>query len=100
MSDVYLSEGSLMMAVSALVRASEELTSENAGRPTSGFDSLTGIAGEVDLYLRGVSVARAALADAAKTAGRATRGLLEDASRLDATLAASLDSGFAMRAGQ
>lgn len=96
MSDLRLDEGALTRATEELGRATSRMLTGNASRPTGGFESLTGIADDVDLYLRGVSVARAGLSDAAKTAGQATRQLMRDSAVLDAQLAAALSGGFAV----
>lgn len=97
MAGLSLSDDALLRAIQHAVSAQQTMLTGNRARPTSGFESLTGIAGEVDLYLRGLQVARAALADAAMTAGQGLRQVMEDASTLDGALAASLDADFAVR---
>lgn len=97
MNDFRLPDRTWSGAVDVLVEASNEMVSDNVARPKSGFGSLSGFAGEIDLYLRGVSVARAALADAAKTAGRSAHSLMESSASLDSQLAASLNTGYAVK---
>lgn len=96
MSQFHLDTAAATHAISAFVGAATGIASSDQPRPTGGFESLTGIAEDVDLHLRGVSVARAALADAATTAGKGVRELMEAAESLDAALAAALDSDFAV----
>ncbi|WP_449277687.1 hypothetical protein [Leucobacter sp. GX24907] len=97
MGDFRIDSEAASSAISSLVSAATQMTTGNKPRPTAGFESLTGIAGDVDLYLRGLSVARAALADAAVTAGRSVRAVMDQASTLDAELGAALDADFAVR---
>lgn len=97
MADLSLSDYALRQAIEYAVSAQQTMLAGNRTRPTGGFDSLTGIAGDVDLYLRGLQVARAALADAAMTAGRSLSQVMEDASTLDGALAAALDTDFAVQ---
>lgn len=98
MSDLELSEAELSAAAAAdLGDAAILMVSDNKARPTGGFESLSGIADEVDLFLRGVSVARAALAAAAKSGKEAVASLMEDSTKLDSLLAGSLYSGYAVQ---
>lgn len=97
MSEFHIDFDDASRAIRTLVGAAGQMTSGNAPRPTSGFESLTGISGDVDLYLRGLSVARAALADAARTAARSVREVMDQASRLDGKLAAALEADYSVR---
>lgn len=97
MADLSLTDATIAGAIGHIVTAENEMLDGNAPRPSGGFESLTGIGGEVDLYLRGMQVGRAALADAAKTAARGLRHLMEESTALDADLAASLSAGFAVQ---
>lgn len=96
MAELALPDSEIAGAIEYLVAAEHSMLNGNATRPTDGFDSLTGIAAEIDLYLRGMQVGRAALADAARTAGQGLRELMQEAHSLDANLAASLGGGFAV----
>ena len=97
MSDLELSDAELTAAAADLAGAAIWMVSDIRPRPTNGFESLSGIAAEVDLYLRGVSVARAALADAAKGSSTLLLSLIEDSTDLDSVLAGSLYPGYAVQ---
>lgn len=97
MGDFHIDSEAASSAISSLVGAANQMTSGNKPRPAAGFESLTGIAGDVDLYLRGLSVARAALADAAVTAGRSVRAVMDQAATLDGDLTVALDADYAVR---
>ena len=96
MSEFYLDVASASGVIATLVGAASRIATTSAPRPRGGFESLTGVEADVDLYLRGVSVARAALSDAAITSGQSIRDLLESTAKLDAELAASLNRDFAL----
>lgn len=97
MADLTVSDHALESAIGRIVSAVDEMLDGNRARPADGFDSLTGIGGEVDRYLRGAQVGRAALADAARTAGQGLRHLMQEAERLDSGLAESLGADFAVQ---
>lgn len=99
MADLTLSDRDCERAISHLVTAADALASAKHARAIDGFESLTGIGADVEQYLRGLRVARAALADAARTAGQSIRSLMREATDLDSAAAASLDSGFLVRGG-
>lgn len=93
-----LSDAELAEAGQALVAACSVMTS--GGRtPDGGLPSLTGIGPEVDLHVRGLMVARAALADAAKTASESVASVMHDSGALDAAIADALYEGFAVKGG-
>ncbi|MGJ0205001.1 hypothetical protein [Leucobacter sp. gxy201] len=96
MAGLLLIDAAIEDAIGHIVAAEHEMLVGRNSRPTGGFESLTGIAAEVDVFLRGVHVGRAALADAAKTTGRGLRTLLHEMSSLDAAHASALDAGFAV----
>jgi len=97
MAELILRVRDLQSAIAHLGAAEDAMLRGSPVRTGAGFASLTGIEDEVDMFLRGVQLARASLADAAKTAARGLRELMGEASALDAQLAASLDAGFAVR---
>lgn len=84
----------------ALVTASYVMSHNNAQRGTGVFDSMTGIGTQVEHYLKGMSVARAALGDAAKTASESVAMVMEESAALDTLISANLATGFAVRKGQ
>lgn len=94
MSDLSVNDTALRVAGDALTSACRLMVTENEGRPGEGLASLTGIAEEVSLHLRGLQVARAALADAAKGGAQATADLMESGDALDREIAASLYRGY------
>jgi len=93
--ELKLDEADLLVAGRSLVEASATMTSGDAG-DLGYLPSLTGIGAEVDRYLVGLSTARASLADAAKTAGRALASVAGESGELDALIAASLPEDFAL----
>lgn len=97
MSDLELSDSELAAVAADLGGAATGMVSGHRPRPTSGLESLNGIAAEVDLYLRGLSVARAALADAAKSSGTLLASLITHSTDLDSALAGSLGPGYAVQ---
>ncbi|QZY52994.1 hypothetical protein [Leucobacter tenebrionis] len=99
MAELTILDSALEGAIWHTVRAVNEM-SENVPRPNDGFAGLTGISGEVELHLRGLQVGRAALADAALTAGRGLHGLMHESDALDARLAGSLNSGFSVQGAE
>lgn len=92
-----LDDGALALARRALVSASDVMVSGNARMPAETLPSLSGIGARVDLHLRGLAVARTALADAASTAGAAVASVMRESSELDAAIAGSLPEGFAVK---
>lgn len=101
MSDqLKLNDSELSAAGASLVTASFVMVSDNNARPTGQFESLSGIGGQVEHYLKGLSVARAALADAAKTGSESVAGVMRDSSDLDAYISTNLASGFSVRKGK
>lgn len=94
MAELLLIDAAVEDAIGHIVAAEHEMLRGRHTPPAGGLESLTGIAGEVDLFLRGLQVGRAALADAAKTSGRGLRALLHETSSLDAAHASALDAGF------
>lgn len=97
MSEFHIDSEAASGAIASLLGAAARLNAKEPPRSGAGFESLTGIADDVELYLRGVHVARAALADAATTAGRSIRELMDRASALDGELSAALDADYAVR---
>lgn len=87
----------MAQAISAAVVASRVMETSSVGRPTSGFGSVTGlVSSEVSYFLRGISVARDALADAALSAGKLLQDATAEAITLDTAIAESLAVGFAL----
>ena len=100
MSDrLTFSDSELSHVGSTLGNAARTMEEGSAGRPSAHIPSLTGIGDEADAFLRGVEVAQGALADAAKSASHVASGLMADSSALDARLAATLYTGYAVEAG-
>lgn len=97
MADLLVSDAVLEGAIGHIVTGSGCMVDGNAPRPAGGFESLTGIAGEVELFLRGLQAGRASLADAGRSAGQGLRSMMQEVSALDASLASSLSAGFAVR---
>lgn len=82
---------------SGLVSAAQVMAQGNRAVPSGAWESLTGIGGGVRTFLHGLQTGRSALADAAKTAGGEVAGAMRESSALDALIANSLYSGFAVR---
>lgn len=87
-------------ASAELVDAANLMVEGNTRRPSARLESLTGIGAQVEHYLKGLSVARAALADAAKTASESARDLGDEARAVDRQLSGALASGFAVQGKQ
>ncbi|MCW2288831.1 hypothetical protein [Leucobacter luti] len=96
---LHLPDSELTAAGASLGTAAQEMSAGSSGRPSGSWDSLSGIGGAVDEYLRGVALARDALADAAKTAANTVSGLMSDSAELDAYLAQTVYSGYAVSKG-
>jgi hypothetical protein len=96
MTDALKLDGAELLAAGRLlIEASATMTSGDAG-DLGYLPSLTGIGAEVDRYLVGLGVARASLADAAKTASRTLASVTEESGELDALIAGSLPEDFAL----
>ncbi|WP_449283080.1 hypothetical protein [Leucobacter sp.] len=80
-----------------LVSAAQVMMESDRSVPPAALESLTGVGGAVHRFLNGLQTGRFALADAAKTAGGEVAGVLRESSALDALIADSLYSGFAVR---
>lgn len=91
-----VSDAALSAAGVTLTSAAHSLVSQNVAAPSGAFDSLTGIDQVVQGFLNGVTVARAALADAAKQTSAAVADLMQSSDELDAYMVRSLYSGFAV----
>ena len=89
----------LHAAGEALVTASYVMVHNNLRAPTEAFDTLSGAGAQVEHYLKGMAVARAALADAAKTAGESIAALMRESEQLDELIASNLSTGYAVRKG-
>lgn len=96
---LHLPDSELTAAGATLGIAAQEMSAGSGGRPSGNWDSLSGLGGTVDEYLRGVTLARDALADAAKTAAGTVSGLMADSAELDAYLAETVYSGYAVGKG-
>lgn len=96
---VQLSDEALGVASAALLVAENCMSSQSRVDRLGHVASLTGIGGDVQQFLSGVSVARAALADAARTASQAVAGVMRESTALDTQLATSLSSEFAVAGG-
>jgi hypothetical protein len=94
-----LNDGDLQFTGSVLVAAASGMTSGNVRRPAGDLPSVSGIGGAVTRYLQGVNVARAALADAARTGGEAVARIMSDSSELDRQIAQALGDDFALTRG-
>jgi len=92
-----INDQTLLAVGASLVSVASTMVSGNAARPAGELPSLSGIGAEVTLYLQGVNVARAALADAARTASETISRLISDGSELDRYIAESLGGGFAVK---
>lgn len=94
-----MNDEALLLVGASLVSIASTMISDNVRRPAGDLPSLSGIGAELTLYLRGLNVARAALADAARTASEAVSGLISDSSKLDRHIAQSLGTSFAVSGG-
>ncbi len=101
MSDrLELSDDALMQAGHTLVVASYVMTHDNVHRPTGLLASVSGVGPQLDRYLRGLAVARAALADAARTASEGVAAVMSESTELDSFIAVHLGQGFALKKGK
>lgn len=97
MSDsLKLNDAVLLESGRRLVEAAVGMLHNNVKRPAA-VPTISGASAEIDLYLRGFSVARAALADAAKSASLALSSTMEQSAALDSEIAAALPAGFSLR---
>lgn len=97
MADLDIKDEELEYAGALLVSASSTMVDDNESIPPGSLDSLTSIGDKVRRFLNGLQTGRLALADAAKTAGGEVAGVMRDSSELDAFMADSLYSGFAVK---
>lgn len=93
-----LADAALADAGFALVGAAERMLRSGVRRPAA-LPTISGAGERVELYLRGLAVARAALADAATSAGHAVSATLAQSTELDAVIAATLPPGFSLGGG-
>lgn len=97
MSDgLTLNDAVLSEAGRKLIEAAATMLNSNVQRPAA-VPTISGASAEIDLYLRGFSVARAALADAAKAASLVVSSTMEQSAALDSEIAAALPAGFSLR---
>lgn len=96
-SELRWSDEELASAGIFLTGAAHQMLTGSVARPRGELASLSGIGADVRTHLLGVSVARAALADAAKTAAQSLSQLMAASGELDETMAALLGEGFAVR---
>lgn len=97
--DIELDDDVLQMCAMDFAYASHEIFSEAARRPVDAFPSTNGIGPRVAEYLRAVDTARAALADAARSASETLGSLVADSAEIDAFLAQSFTAGYALERG-
>ncbi|XPP26672.1 MAG: hypothetical protein ACNYNX_00385 [Leucobacter sp.] len=97
--DIEINEHALLASGAYFVQASSTMMSGNATRPRVGVESLTGIGSAVALHLEVMDLARAALADAARTGGESVSALMAESSELDRFIAQELGVGFAVQEG-
>ena len=90
-----LTDAALGQAGRQLVEAARGLRDGTAQRPPAP-ETLGALSSEIDDFLRGLCVARAALADAAQTGARSVAALMADSGRLDAAIARELPVGLAL----
>ena len=95
-----LDEAALGAAGRARVSAAKALGHETAPAPTQFLQSITGIGYHVQEYLRGVFVARAALADAVKSGCEGVARVMRESATLDRAIAGELHRGFAAPLGE
>ena len=91
-----LNDNVLTAGGATLVAAASTMTSENIARPSAPA-SLTGISADITLFLKGMQVARAALADAARTGSETVASVMRESSELDAFITRSLGESFAVK---
>ena len=100
MSDgLKVSDAVLETAALHLAAASRVMIEGNAALPSGPPATLTTVDDDIMRFVSGLSTARLALADAAKTASASVTRVMRDSSELDARLANALHSGFAVRRG-
>lgn len=87
----------LTEAGNKLVYGGNLMVQNNVPRPQDLATGVTGIGGEITRFLLGLQVARAALADAAKTTHGGIRELCGELTSLDKEFAGVLAKGFALR---
>lgn len=97
---VKLDDAVLKTAGVSLVQASSMMTSDTVRRPSGDLPSLTGIDSTVARYLTGVSIARAALADGARTGSEAVAQVMSESAALDQYVFQTLGTGFAVDGGR
>lgn len=83
-----LQSGALVDARVHLATAADTMHGRRPYRTPTGFASVTHIEGDVERVLRGLAVARAALGDAAASAGSVVAELLEESDVVDSAAAA------------
>lgn len=91
-----IDDGSLLAAGSLLAHAAAAVVDGGSSAPHIELQFVTGSSDRVRWFLEGVATARAALADAAGTAGRAVAEVMQVSAELDARLAVQLGDGFAV----
>lgn len=96
MFDLELAEAAVSDVAIALGTASTTMSTHETSVPRDGFESLTGISGDVESFLLGLAIASASLADAAESGHRAAAALMSDSSAVDRKIAASLSPGYAV----
>ncbi|GAA1326234.1 hypothetical protein ACFSWE_12905 [Leucobacter albus] len=93
--NLQLNDAVLESAARGFASAAEVMRSGAAKRPPTPA-TLSALRAELDLYLRGLAVSRAALSDAAHSATLALADILAQSAELDAEIAAALPAGFVL----
>jgi hypothetical protein len=91
-----IDDESLLAAGSLLAHAATAVIDGGSSPPHVELPLVTGFGDRVRWFLEGVGTARAALADAAATTGRAVAEVMQVSAELDARLAGQLGDGFAV----
>ena len=91
-----IDDDSLLAAGSHLTHAAGAVIDGGFSPPQIDLPSVNGIGDRARWFLEGVGTARAALADAAASAGRAIAQVMQESAELDARLAAELGDGYAV----
>lgn len=97
MADLSITDADCERALTQITTAVGAMVSGNRPRDVGGWESLSDIALDVDRFQLGMQVGRAALADAARTAGQMVRELMQATDALDAAVTAALEAGFAVQ---
>ena len=90
---------SLESGVRVLIAASVRMALNHGGYPAEAFPSISGIGAIVIEHLLGLEIARAALADASRTASEAFAAVMAESTAIDAHIADYVSDAYALEGG-